>query len=148
MTSPEYTLTCPPDCSLRERSEVSDAIASKVPYSRVSKTFGISTGTLSRHRKHMHIEDSSPEDPSGVPALDGKVPHLSVLEAIIAAGWANRSKWRPTIGDTMKAMDMYQKVTQGSAFQDLLDALASDVVEDDDFAENPAAVSEVVGGNN
>ena len=144
MTSPEYELKCSDQCSLKNRTEISDALARGESYNSIAATFKVALSTLSRHRKHMRIAQ-----PDVLVEPDARIPHLSVLEAIIAAGWANRGKWRPTIGDTMKAMDMYLKMTQGSAFQDLLDALASDVAEDDEpsIVENPQAVAEVAGGN-
>lgn len=150
---PEYTVTCSEQCKLHARREVNDALVTGRSYKSIIEAFpGTNLSNLSRHRRHLAVEGAKLEvmKPQKAEKPGERVPHVQVLEAIIAAGWQNREKWRPTIGDTMKAMDMYQKITQGSAFQDLLDALASDIADDGDAfgdIEAPEAISEVpVGG--
>lgn len=144
LETPEYTISCSEKCSLRTNQVVNDDIARGISPKVIAAREKLVEMTVYRHKKHVHLVNQ-PEEPTA-PATSEKVRHLDVLESIIAAGWQNREKWKPTIGDTMKAMDMYQKMTQGSVFQDLLDALASDVVEDDEpvVPEVPAAVTDVV----
>lgn len=76
---------------------------------------------LSRHRKHIIVRGAEPEtDTAPV-----KANNIEILEAIIQKGFANQKNWKPTISDTMKAMDMWFRLTQGNPFDDLLDTLAS-----------------------
>lgn len=142
---PEYQTTCSDKCLLKHRKDVNDALASGLSYNKIIASMaGTNKSNLSRHRRHVLVV-GAPEPTAPATRTSDRVPHVQVLEAIIAAGWENRAKWRPTIGDTMKAMDMYQKHTQGSAFQDLLDALASDISDEEDEyqpPENPEALVE------
>lgn len=58
-------------------------------------------------------------------AAPAKVNNIEILESIIQKGFQNQRNWKPTISDTMKAMDMWFRLTQGNPFDDLLDTLAS-----------------------
>jgi hypothetical protein len=96
------------------------------------ENFRTNTASLSRHRKHIILDKP-------VSAVDVPLPRASnieILEAIIAKGFDNRKNWKPTISDTMKAMDMWFRLTQGNPFDELLDTLASAGIGE----ENPAAL--------
>lgn len=55
--------------------------------------------------------------------------NLEIIEKIIQKGFANSKNWKPTINDTMKAMDMWFRITQNSPFDELLNAMAAATVE-------------------
>jgi len=133
-----YHLECPESCSLRPGTPygklVSDLLHEGKTYRFIveagaKKGARLNTGTLFRHKKHVISDDLVPEEEIK-PASN-----IDILEAIIAKGFANRKNWKPTIGDTMKAMDMWFRLTQGNPFDDLLDTLAQAGIQD----EVPAA---------
>lgn len=137
-----YTLSCGVTCPLRESDEVNRGLANGKSLARLARENHLMVSTLQKHRRHVRpvLLDvkEAPEEPENesVEVENGpKVSNLGVLEAIIASGWKNRAKWRPTITDTLKAMEMHQRMTQGSAFQDLLDALSAGSVEEPDSEE-------------
>lgn len=133
-----YHLECPDSCSLRAGTKygklVSDLLHEGKTYRFVvdagaKQGAKLNTGTLYRHRKHIISDDLVAEEEIK-PASN-----IEILEAIIAKGFANRKNWKPTIGDTMKAMDMWFRLTQGNPFDDLLDTLAQAGIQ----SETPAA---------
>ena len=82
--------------------------------------FPLSSTAVGRHRqKHVELVVKEVVTP-----LD-KVDHLDVLQKIISQGAKNVGTWRIGPSDTLKAMDMYYKLTQGSAFAALFDALSA-----------------------
>lgn len=97
----------------------------------------LSLGALSRHRKHLEDDDSADIDEVG----DGQVDHLKVLQKIIAVGAKRAHTWRIGPTETLKAMDMYYRLTQGSAMQDLFSALSAAAANEDsdEQIEDPAA---------
>ena len=50
---------------------------------------------------------------------------LEILRMIIKQGAKGISKWRVGPKETMDALSMYYKMTQGSAFADMISALAA-----------------------
>ena len=80
----------------------------------------LSAGSISRHRKHLDYEDeNAPED-------DGKpVDHLTVLQKMISQGAKRSEQWRIGPAETLKAMEMYYRLTQGSAMASLLEGLTA-----------------------
>ena len=129
----QYHLECPVSCSLRPDTNWGDR-ASYLLFSGLSlrrvvaiaKTEGFVTNvmSLSRHRKHIVVGEPAltEEEEAAAPA---KVNNIEILESIIQKGFQNQRNWKPTISDTMKAMDMWFRLTQGNPFDDLLDTLAS-----------------------
>lgn len=99
----------------------------------------LSQGALSRHRRHLdEVEaDENDQDMSG-----GSVDHLKVLEKMIQSGARRASTWRIGPAETLKAMDMYYKLTQGSAMRDLFAALTAVA-----SGEDPDDVGEVDAGS-
>ncbi len=134
----EYHLECHELCSLKPGTEwgkqASDMLAAGASLRTViaaaaKEKVVLHTGTLSRHKKHIVMGDS---EPAAGPTE--KATNIEILESIIQKGFANRKNWKPTISDTMKAMDMWFRLTQGNPFDELLDTLASASIAD----ENPA----------
>ena len=135
----EYDLECSERCSLRPDSphggRVTAMLADGKSYRAIvaalrADDVRIDLATISRHRRHMVERDVSvPEGPAVKPT------NIEILESIISKGFENRRNWKPTIGDTMKAMDMWFRLTSGNPFDELLDTLAMAGVGD----ENPEA---------
>lgn len=145
----EFHLECPPDCSLREGTEwgplvtkaLVDGASLRTAAAEVVAAGGKANhSTIARHKRHIvvHQPDASTED---APA---KANNIEILEAIIQKGFANQKNWKPTISDTMKAMDMWFRLTQGNPFDDLLDTLASASMASNDPAEGAADEREPV----
>ena len=132
MSIPPYHLECHDLCSLKEGTKwgkkASDLLASGTSYRKtieVAAAEGVrlNMATLSRHRKHIVVTGPSAEAESVVPG--GKASNIEILESIIQRGFANQKNWKPTISDTMKALDMHFRLTQGNPFDELLDTLAA-----------------------
>jgi hypothetical protein len=79
----------------------------------------LSTAAISRHRKHLDYEEEVEED------AGGGVDHLKVLQMMIARGAKSAKTWRIGPSDTLKAMEMFYKLTQGSVMKDLFAALTA-----------------------
>jgi hypothetical protein len=79
----------------------------------------LSQAAISRHRKHLDEEAEVEE------SADGSVDHLKVLQTIIAQGAKRAHTWRVGPKETMDAMNMYYRLTQGSAMEGLLSALTA-----------------------
>jgi hypothetical protein len=94
------------------------------------------TTSIARHRRHIIHANTGPDLPPEKPASN-----IEILEAIIAKGYQNRKNWRPTISDTMKAMDQWFRLTQGNPFDELLDTLAAAGIAGNEMVESPAAVA-------
>jgi len=134
-----YHLECPPNCSLRAGTKFGDKATLLLYEGKTYRTIvnagakegvKLNTGTLFRHKKHIISHDiAEPEEPVK------QANNIEILEAIISKGFANRKNWKPTITDTMKAMDMWFRLTQGNPFDDLLDTLAQAGIQ----SEVPAA---------
>jgi hypothetical protein len=141
----DFYLECPDSCTFREgqpwSKEISAMLLDGTSYRKVvaaAAQEGIRTNlaTLSRHRKHIVLSGQGPEPESP------KATNIEILETIIQKGFGNSKNWKPTISDTMKAMDMWFRLTQGNPFDDLLDTLAAASLGEEEPEEaNPAAVS-------
>lgn len=141
-----FELDCPKNCSLRPGTPwsdfVSSRLANRVPQRAIVRAaaaegFKLSAGTLARHVKHMRDPNAPLEPEPGV-----KVNNIEILEAIIQKGFRNQKNWRPTISDTMKAMDMWFKLTQGNPFEEFLDSLATAALDTGDGAAGTAEETE------
>lgn len=133
---------------MRPQTEFSDlvtrALIAKKSYRTIQSMVAQEGGkvglpVLARHRKHIRIveiadEPETPEELTAPPQM------VDILQAIIQKGFANRKNWRPTIGDTMKAMEFWFKITQGNPFDELLNALAAATTGDDTKQENTSAL--------
>lgn len=106
----------------------------------VDPEWGLSNGSLGRHRANHLRQLVDGED-------DAPVEDLSDIEALrrfIQRGVSQMGKWRIDPGNWMKAVDMYYKMTQGSAMADFFSALsaaASGDNEDVDLSD-PSLMSE------
>jgi hypothetical protein len=87
----------------------------------------LSTAALSRHRRHL-VEEADTVDESGE-----NLSHLQVLEKIIAVGAKRAHTWRIGASETLKAIEMHNRLTQGAALADLMGALtmAADEIEEE-----------------
>jgi hypothetical protein len=147
-----YVLECPPECSLGpgtpfgiqttemmlEGKTYRSIVAEAAKYNIVQHI-----GTMTRHKKHIVVTGRA-VDETEMPDARYKASNIEILETIIQKGFQNAKNWKPTISDTMKAMDMWFRLTQGNPFDDLLDALASaSIGEETDGPENPQAVRAV-----
>ena len=132
-----YHLECPNTCTFREgtpwSAKASEMLLAGKLYRAIQseaaaegETFSLMA--LTRHRRHIIVAGAEPE-PEVAPV---KANNIEILEAIIQKGFANQKNWKPTISDTMKAMDMWFRLTQGNPFDDLLDTLAAASMGGDD----------------
>jgi|WetSurMetagenome_2_1015567.scaffolds.fasta_scaffold27644_4 hypothetical protein len=136
----EYDLQCPDLCSLKNGTKWGETATAMLADGASLRTIinaaakdgvTLNLATLSRHKKHL--KPITPEVDLSAP----RATNIEILEAIIQKGFANQKNWKPTITDTMKAMDMWFRLTQGNPFDELLDALAAAGTE----GENPAAAA-------
>jgi hypothetical protein len=101
--------------------------------------FALSTGAIGRHRQN-HLEPLGEQRES---RGTRKRTDLEIIEEMIQAGGDRASQFRMTPSETMKAMELKYKLTQGSAFEGMLDALALAAMEEDDLqpvAGDPSVV--------
>ena len=150
-----YVLQCPDNCTFGPETKwglrVSDAMVEGKTYRDIvamAKDEGdtIWPGTISRHKKHIIISGRGESQVFGnsPPPIAVKPNNIEILEAIISKGFENQKNWKPTISDTMKAMDMWFRLTQGNPFDELLNTLAAASLGDVDVEEtNPQAVHAV-----
>lgn len=118
---------------------------------RASAELGIklTNGAVGRHLSgHLRVEEElTAVEPGEKPEGGKSASDLEVLEGIITAGWKNSGNWRPSIQDTLKAMDMKYKLTQGSVFDEFFDAISGAQMDDeeagDSAPENPAALDDL-----
>lgn len=104
------------------------------------------TSAFRHYKKHLRAVMDE-RSPSEVDVFTKRTASdLDVLEGIINAGWRNSGNWKPTIQDTLKAMDMKLRLTKGSVFEEFfadIDSALLDEVEAPPAApENPEAVAE------
>lgn len=96
----------------------------------------LSAGAVARHRsKHLHEIDES------MGATPEKVDTLEVLDAMIARGaqQVKRSDVKVTAEQLLRAMELKLKLTQGSVFDAMYNAMRGDDVDlDAEFAEEEA----------
>ena len=83
--------------------------------------FRISHGAIGRHRKeHLLKKSEMSEDPSL-----GTLSDLEAIEAILKKGQTQIPSWKITPTEWFKAMDIKYRMTQGSAFEGTLSAMAA-----------------------
>lgn len=97
---------------------------------------------LNHYREYAPLADPEPGE------IPEKVGDVALLDRIIASGARNSKNWKPTIGDTLKAMEMKLRLTGNSAFEDMLAAMnagldMADAVED----EPEESLTDVVDGD-
>jgi hypothetical protein len=95
--------------------------------------------TINVHKRHIVVHGAA--ETGDVPA---KANNIEILETIIQKGFQNQKNWKPTISDTMKAMDMWFRLTQGNPFDDLLDTLAAASIEPDPSLGAPDEQEDVI----
>lgn len=101
--------------------------------------FPIGQGSIGRHRaNHMEPLAEQRESRSTTRRSD-----LEIIESMIQAGGDRAGQFKMTPSETMKAMELKYKLTQGSAFEGMLDALNRAAMEEDDIV--PAVGDPSVG---
>lgn len=140
----DYTLSCREDCTFHPDKSLSEFATTRlidgIPYRTIAKALlgeglMVSITTLARHKKHIHaVEEEVAPGP--------KVTNIEILETIIQKGFGNSKNWKPTIGDTMKAMDMWFRLTSGNPFESLLDAMAAATVGEEEIFDPAASRSD------
>lgn len=145
-----FVLECPQQCSLgpgsRHGTQVTQWMLAGRTYrwicDETKELFGVVLfpGNLTRHKKHIVVTGRDAEPDVEADSLH-KANNIEILETIIQKGFQNAKNWKPTISDTMKAMDMWFKLTQGNPFDDLLDTLASAAIGERVGETNTAAVA-------
>lgn len=132
----EYHLECPFNCSFREGTKWGEPVTKgllagdsyrKIVADIAAQGGKVYQGTMSRHKRHIVVQGSAPPEDAPV-----KANNIEILETIIQKGFQNQKNWKPTISDTMKAMDMWFRLTQGNPFDDLLDTLAQAAIGEED----------------
>lgn len=100
-----------------------------------------SAGAVSRHRKN-HLQPWA--EPEAEPQDVEDMSDLDILRSIIKRGARFIPTWKLGPRETMQALDMYYKLTQGSAMADLFASIAAAANKDDDTHEQniPAALAE------
>jgi len=133
MDEPGYHLECPDQCSLKEGSKWGGVVTEGLVTGKSVRTIvaavaeasggsvRMSLATISRHKKHIVVSGQDATEPD----TGRKATNIEILESIIQKGFQNQKNWKPTISDTMKAMDMWFRLTQGNPFDELLDTLAA-----------------------
>jgi len=133
----EYVVVdCSGTCSLNEkRNPVADALheaycagMNDLEIVALSDKLGhhVSNGAVGRHRQR-HL---TKRDQAGVIMMrgaedGGPVDHVRVLELMIARGARVAHTWRLGPGDTLKAIEMHFRLTEGRSDNALVDALAA-----------------------
>ena len=136
--------TCSPKCSLNienlgeERAlmvhgwfeqGLNDKTISK---NAVSAGFPLSHGAVGRHRAN-HLE---PKGETYAGRSVTKSTDLEIIEGLIQVGGQRLDEFKVTPSELMKAMELKYKMTQGSAFESMLDALARAAADEDDEDED------------
>lgn len=90
-----------------------------------------SAGAVSRHRKgHLRLHLDEPDEPDTENMSD-----LEILRAIIQRGARFIPTWKLGPRETMQALDMFYKLTQGSAMADMFAAIASAANQSEEVEE-------------
>jgi hypothetical protein len=95
--------------------------------------FSLGSGTIGRHRAN-HMEPLGEIRES---RAQKKRTDLEIIEDMIQAGGERAGQYKMTPSETMKAMELKYKMTQGSAFEGMLDALTRAAMEEDDLEPMP-----------
>lgn len=137
----DYTLNCPEACTFHPDKPWSDFATTRliagesqraIMVALAAEGFTTTQPSVGRHKRH--ITANTPDEKAGP-----KATNIEILETIIQKGFGNSKNWKPTISDTMKAMDMWFRLTAGNPFEGLLDAMAAATVGEEEA--NSAAVS-------
>ncbi len=134
-----YFPACHPKCSLRADligAEASDRVTaayhegiSPAAYTRTIigiLGYNLDRSIVRRHITHFREEETElPAETAQTTDTPAKVSDMDILDSIIAAGARNSKSWKPTIADTLKAMDMKLKLGGENPFQAMLDAMDS-----------------------
>lgn len=144
-TQPKLDYACTSQCSFRPEVIGPGAAAAllairasgagaRVFSKRASEILGrpVNQSSVQRHLKHYRELEPIEEAQEETMQAGGKVTDLEILDRIISAGARNAKNWKPTIGDTLKAMEMKLRLTGNSAFEDMLAAMAAASVDDDE----------------
>jgi hypothetical protein len=94
--------------------------------------FPLSHGAVGRHRGN-HLEPKGEITPAGPQKAK---TDLEIIEAMIQAGGERAEDFKMTPSETMKAMELKYKLTQGSAFEGMLDALNRAGMDEEDLEED------------
>jgi hypothetical protein len=95
--------------------------------------FTVSHGAVGRHRQnHMEPKGEIREGRTGKQWSD-----LEIIDNMIQAGGDRADQFKMTPSETMKAMELKYKLTAGSAFEGMLDALNRAAMEEDDLEPAP-----------
>jgi len=145
-----YVLECPENCSLGPRTLVGNKVTEWMLDGKTYRwivdevkalyDYKLFPGTMTRHKKHVIVTGRAPDPPEADSRY--KANNIEILETIIQKGFQNSKNWKPTISDTMKAMDMWFRLTQGNPFDDLLDTLAAAAISEEIEEKNEAALRE------
>jgi hypothetical protein len=95
--------------------------------------FPLSHGAVGRHRSN-HLE---PKGETLGARIATRRTDLEIIEAMIQAGGERAGEFKMTPSETMKAMELKYKLTQGSAFEGMLDALNRAAMDEDDLEPMP-----------
>jgi len=146
-----FVLECPAQCSLgplsRHGTQVTQWMLAGRTYrwicAEAKDLFGVTLypANLSRHKPHVVVTGRDADPDIEQDSLH-KANNIEILETIIQKGFQNAKNWKPTISDTMKAMDMWFKLTQGNPFDDLLDTLASAAIGETYNETNASAAAD------
>ena len=93
----------------------------------------LSHGAVGRHRQN-HLE---PKGEMRGSVSTKRRTDLEIIEDMIQAGGDAAGQFKMTPSETMKAMELKYKLTSGSAFEGMLDALNRAAMEDDDLEAMP-----------
>jgi len=95
--------------------------------------FRLNPSSVGRHRaKHLVKPENAAPD-----AEMGNLSDVEALEAIIKQGQRYIPTWRITPSEYFKALDLYYKLTNGSAFDDLMSSFAAAAQEVDEGDMKP-----------
>lgn len=153
-TPSKYVIGCPDSCSLHpakigaDKAEVllgvkNEGAGGRVFGRKAEAVLGrpVPSSTVDRHLKHYRLAETEPERDR---APGEKVPHIEILEEIIQRGFQNSKNWKPSIKDTLDAIKEFRSLTGGSAFEDMLEAMAAASGGDDLDEEEEAGSTEAV----
>lgn len=151
-TPSKYVIACPDACSLHpakigaDKAEVllgvkNEGAGGRVFGRKAEAVLGrpVPSSTVDRHLKHYRLaETEQPRDPSV------RVPHMEILEEIIQRGFQNSKNWKPSIKDTLDAIKEVRAMTGGSAFEDMLSAMAAAAGGEDDEEDEEDGSTEAI----
>lgn len=102
--------------------------------------FKLTPGSCNRHRRN-HLRIHVPGDAPPMVDTDG-LSDVEILRLVITMGARYIPNWKLGPNEFFKAMDMYYRLTQGSAMADLFASLSAAAAGDEDSAVPAAEVDE------